>query len=54
MKGIASSCGSKIQERNHMTENLRIGVPSKGRLADISTQLLKDAGLSFRRRDRSL
>jgi ATP phosphoribosyltransferase len=37
-----------------MTENLRIGVPSKGRLADISTQLLKDAGLSFRRRDRSL
>jgi ATP phosphoribosyltransferase len=37
-----------------MTENLRIGVPSKGRLAEISTQLLKEAGLSFRRRDRSL
>ena len=37
-----------------MTENLRIGVPSKGRLADVSTQLLKEAGLSFRRRDRSL
>ena len=37
-----------------MNENLRIGVPSKGRLADISTQLLKEAGLSFRRRDRSL
>ena len=54
MKGTASGCGSKIQERNHMTQNLRIGVPSKGRLADISTQLLKEAGLSFRRRDRSL
>lgn len=37
-----------------MTENLRIGVPSKGRLADLSTQLLKDAGLRFRRQDRSL
>ncbi len=34
--------------------NLRIGVPSKGRLADISTQLLKEAGLNFRRQDRSL
>ena len=37
-----------------MTENLRIGVPSKGRLAELSTELLKDAGLSFRRQDRSL
>jgi len=37
-----------------MSENLRIGVPSKGRLADISTQLLKEAGLRFRRQDRSL
>ncbi|MGI9428719.1 MAG: ATP phosphoribosyltransferase [Bythopirellula sp.] len=37
-----------------MTDNLRIGVPSKGRLADLSTQLLKDAGLRFRRQDRSL
>ena len=36
------------------TENFRIGVPSKGRLADLSTQLLKDAGLRFRRQDRSL
>src|SRR5204863_6835569 len=34
--------------------NLRIGVPSKGRLADIAGELLKDAGLSFRRQDRSL
>lgn len=37
-----------------MTENLRIGIPSKGRLAELSTQLLKEAGLRFRRQDRSL
>ncbi len=34
--------------------NLRIGVPSKGRLADVATELLKEAGLSFRRQDRGL
>ena len=34
--------------------NLRIGVPSKGRLADLATELLRQAGLSFRRQDRSL
>ncbi len=34
--------------------NLRIGVPSKGRLAEIAAELLKEAGLSFRRHDRSL
>jgi len=33
---------------------LRIGVPSKGRLAEVSAQLLGDAGLSFRRTERSL
>ena len=33
---------------------LRIGLPSKGRLAEISAQLLNDAGVSFRRPDRSL
>src|SRR5262245_8033394 len=37
-----------------MTENLRIGIPSKGRLADISCELLAAAGLSFRRPERSL
>jgi ATP phosphoribosyltransferase len=42
-----------------MTDNrqdrlLRIGVPSKGRLAELSAQLLGDAGLSFRRTERSL
>ena len=37
-----------------MTENLRIGVPSKGRLADVAGELLLEAGLSFRRQERSL
>src|SRR4051812_13784204 len=37
-----------------MTENLRIGVPSKGRLAEIAESLLKEAGLSFRRSERTL
>ena len=35
-------------------ENLRIGVPSKGRLAELAAELLKDGGLSFRRQERSL
>jgi ATP phosphoribosyltransferase len=34
--------------------NLRIGIPSKGRLADVAGDLLKEAGLSFRRQERSL
>jgi ATP phosphoribosyltransferase len=34
--------------------SLRIGVPSKGRLAELASELLKDAGLSFRRQERSL
>jgi len=33
---------------------LRIGVPSKGRLADLAAQLLSDAGLTFRRTERTL
>ena len=36
------------------TPLLRIGVPSKGRLAEISAHLLNDAGVSFRRNERSL
>jgi ATP phosphoribosyltransferase len=35
-------------------DNLRIGIPSKGRLADQATELLREAGLNFRRQDRSL
>jgi ATP phosphoribosyltransferase len=34
--------------------NLRIGVPSKGRLAELAESLLKAAGLSFRRSERTL
>ena len=34
--------------------NLRIGIPSKGRLADHATELLNDAGMRFRRQNRSL
>ncbi len=34
--------------------NLRIGIPSKGRLAELAEALLKEAGLHFRRTDRSL
>jgi ATP phosphoribosyltransferase len=33
---------------------LRVGIPSKGRLAELAAQLLADAGLSFRRTERSL
>ena len=34
--------------------NLRLGVPSKGRLSELASQLLNEAGLSFHRQDRSL
>lgn len=34
--------------------NLRIGLPSKGRLEEICSELLSQAGLNFRRRDRTL
>lgn len=36
------------------TENLRIGVPSKGRLSEQAAELLAQAGLNFRRQERSL
>lgn len=35
-------------------KSLRIGLPSKGRLADQAAELLTQAGLSFRRQERSL
>jgi ATP phosphoribosyltransferase len=34
--------------------NLRIGVPSKGRLSELAAEILKQAGLTFRRQERSL
>jgi ATP phosphoribosyltransferase len=37
-----------------MSENLRIGIPSKGRLAEGAAELLNEAGLKFRRQERSL
>jgi ATP phosphoribosyltransferase len=37
-----------------MSENLRIGIPSKGRLAEIAEGLLAQAGMRFRRQERSL
>jgi ATP phosphoribosyltransferase len=37
-----------------MSDNLRIGIPSKGRLAEQAAQLLIEAGLKFRRQERSL
>ncbi|MCG8649879.1 MAG: ATP phosphoribosyltransferase, partial [Pirellulales bacterium] len=35
-------------------ENLRIGIPSKGRLCDVASDLLHQAGLNFRRQSRGL
>ncbi len=37
-----------------MTENLRIGIPSKGRLSELAIALLNQAGLQFRRQERTL
>jgi ATP phosphoribosyltransferase len=37
-----------------MSDNLRIGIPSKGRLAEMASELLVEAGLKFRRQERSL
>lgn len=34
--------------------NLRIGVPSKGRLSELAVELLKQAGLTFSRQERNL
>lgn len=35
-------------------KNLRIGIPSKGRLSDVAGDLLRQAGLNFRRQNRGL
>lgn len=37
-----------------MNENVRIGVPSKGRLSELACQLLLEAGINFRRQERTL
>lgn len=37
-----------------LTKNLRIGIPSKGRLGELAEDLLRQAGLHFRRQNRGL
>lgn len=37
-----------------MNESLRIGVPSKGRLSELAGELLHEAGINFRRQERTL
>ena len=37
-----------------MTDNLRIGTPSKGRLRELAIEFLNQAGLQFRRQERTL
>lgn len=37
-----------------MTRNIRIGIPSKGRLSELASGLLNQAGLQFRRQERTL
>src|SRR5689334_12456562 len=37
-----------------MTDTLRIGIPSKGRLSEMAAELLNSAGLKYRRQERSL
>ncbi len=37
-----------------MNDNLRIGIPSKGRLSELATGLLNQAGIQFRRQERTL
>lgn len=37
-----------------MSRNLRIGIPSKGRLSELASELLNQAGLQFRRQERTL
>ena len=39
---------------SNQNQNLRIGLPSKGRLSDVATDLLAQAGLKFRRQSRGL
>lgn len=43
-----------LPETLQSEQNLRIGVPSKGRLSELAMELLKQAGFNFRRQDRSL
>lgn len=43
-----------MNRRPETTRNLRIGIPSKGRLSELAGDLLGQAGLNFRRSERAL
>jgi ATP phosphoribosyltransferase len=49
---IAATAAQRLP--NDDMTNLRIGVPSKGRLSELASEIMQQAGLSFRRQDRSL
>lgn len=52
---IAADVGSfMLDDQNHPDRPLRLGLPSKGRLSEIATSLLAQAGLQYRRQSRSL
>lgn len=43
-----------MNPKRETTRNLRIGIPSKGRLSELAGELFRQAGLNFRRSDRAL
>lgn len=43
-----------MNPQRDQARNLRIGIPSKGRLSELAGDLLRQAGLQFRRQDRGL
>jgi len=43
-----------MNAQRDQTRNLRIGIPSKGRLSELAGDLLRQAGLQFRRQERGL
>lgn len=44
----------RVDGKENLVSSLRIGLPSKGRLAEDAAELMKQAGIRFRRQDRSL
>lgn len=43
-----------MNRQRETTRNLRIGIPSKGRLSELAGDLLRQGGLNFRRSERAL
>ena len=54
MDGFRATPATNNQPQGQRMSHLRIGLPSKGRLADQAAELLVLAGLSFRRQSRGL